>query len=170
MTKSSGSSTQADLICILNPKIRGWTHYHRSLVSKAIFSQVDQLIWKALWRWAVRRHTSKGKRWVHARYFDRLNLRNHVFQSTPKQDCKTVVDVLFLASSVEIRRHIKIRQHATPFAMEYDSYFEERTSDKWRGNKAGRIKVKALLKRQLGCCRICLEIVYGLPVGSLKSN
>src|SRR5690606_36314687 len=95
--KSAGSMTQADLIRILNPKIRGWANYHRSVVSKAIFSQVDHLIWKDLWRWAVRRHPSKGKRWVHAKYFHRVHLRNHIFQSTTKQDGKTVVDVLSLA-------------------------------------------------------------------------
>lgn len=149
--------TQADLIRILNPKIRGWANYHRTVVSKAIFSKVDHLIWKALWKWSVRRHPSKGERWIYAKYFHRVHLRNHIFQSITKQDGKIIVDVLFLASSVSIKRHIKIRKQATPFDMEHDRYFEERTSEKWRGNKAGRIKVKALWRRQLGCCPICLE-------------
>jgi RNA-directed DNA polymerase len=48
----------------LNPMIRGWAMYHRYAKSKRIFSSVDCAIFKALWRWARRRHPRRGKRWV----------------------------------------------------------------------------------------------------------
>ncbi len=157
LIRSARSMSQAQLIRLLNPKIRGWVYYHRSVVSSQIFSRIDKALWEALWQWSIRRHPSKGRRWVHARYFHRIGLREHCFQAITKEEGKSVVDTLFLASSVEIRRHTKIKQQATPFDRQYDRYFQERTSQKWKGNKAGREKVMALWKRQMGCCRVCLE-------------
>jgi len=69
---------QAELIRLLNPKIRGWAYYHRSVVSSEIFSAVDKEIWKALWKWSVRRHPNKGKKWIKLRYFHRIELRDCV--------------------------------------------------------------------------------------------
>src|SRR5690606_15278393 len=57
--RSARSMSQTDLIRLLNPKIRGWAYYHRSVVSSEIFSAVDKEIWKALWKWSVRRHPNK---------------------------------------------------------------------------------------------------------------
>ncbi len=53
----------------LNRMIRGWALYHRHVVSKRIFSHVDHAIFKALWQWALWRHTRKGKRWIMRKYF-----------------------------------------------------------------------------------------------------
>lgn len=49
------------LIANLNRMLRGWAMYHRHVVSKRIFSQVDYAIFKSLWQWALRRHPRKGK-------------------------------------------------------------------------------------------------------------
>ena len=57
------------LIVILNPIIRGWANYHRHMVSKRTFANVDHLIFQMLWRWARRRHPNKCKQWVKDRYF-----------------------------------------------------------------------------------------------------
>ncbi|MFV9677842.1 MAG: group II intron maturase-specific domain-containing protein, partial [Methanosarcinales archaeon] len=43
---------QEDLINVLNPIITGWSNYHRSAVSKEIFSKLDHIVWNMLWRWA----------------------------------------------------------------------------------------------------------------------
>ncbi len=59
------------LIANLNRMLRGWAMYHRHVVSKRIFSQVDYAIFKSLWQWALKRHPRKGKRWVMRRYFAR---------------------------------------------------------------------------------------------------
>jgi len=59
------------LIANVNRMLRGWAMYHRHVVSKRIFSQVDYAIFKSLWQWALRWHPRKGKRWVMRRYFAR---------------------------------------------------------------------------------------------------
>ncbi|HTN37098.1 MAG TPA: group II intron maturase-specific domain-containing protein [Arachidicoccus sp.] len=41
--------TQAQLIHLLNPKIVGWSNYHRGVVSKRIFTDIDNFIWRNLY-------------------------------------------------------------------------------------------------------------------------
>ena len=66
------------LVTKLNRIIRGWAMYHRHVVSKRIFSRVDYAIFKALWRWSLKRHPRKGKRWVMRKYFARRGGRRVV--------------------------------------------------------------------------------------------
>ena len=70
--KANKQATAYWLIATLNPKIRGWANYHRHAAAKKTFVHVDTAIFKALWRWARRRHPKKGKKWVKDRYFGRL--------------------------------------------------------------------------------------------------
>jgi RNA-directed DNA polymerase len=49
--KNNAAVTQANLIGLLNPMVRGWANYHRHVVAKKVFNLVDYQIWKALWRW-----------------------------------------------------------------------------------------------------------------------
>ena len=53
--KSNAQITAGELIARLNPKIKGWTMYHRHVSSSKTFTQIDHAIFQALWRWAVRR-------------------------------------------------------------------------------------------------------------------
>ena len=63
-----GANAEA-VINKLNPMIRGWAAYYRTVVSKEIFSGLDHYVWVLTYRWARRMHPNKGKRWVKARYF-----------------------------------------------------------------------------------------------------
>jgi RNA-directed DNA polymerase len=54
----------------LNPLLRGWAMYDRHVVSKHAFQKVDYYIWRALWRWATRRHPRKSQRWIYRRSFE----------------------------------------------------------------------------------------------------
>lgn len=67
--KANKTITAGKLISKLNPIIRGWALFHRHVVSKQIFSGVDDLIFCALWWWARRRHPGQAKEWVRQKYF-----------------------------------------------------------------------------------------------------
>lgn len=157
--KSMATASQENLIRKLNPKIRGWANYHRSVVSKEIFSSTDKEIWKAIWRWAVRRHPNKNKSWIHTKYFRKIKERNHCFGCEVKfgRQNEGLMLNLFFASDTIIKRHMKIKSEATPFDPRYDVYFEKRMSSKMAGNKNGRSKIAALWRKQQGCCSICSE-------------
>ena len=68
------------LIELLNPIIRGWANYHRHVCSKQTFRYVDYAIFKALWRWARRRHPkNKNAHWVRKKYFRTHGRRTWTF-------------------------------------------------------------------------------------------
>ena len=56
LIKANAQATAGHLITQLNPLLRGWTNYHRHVVSKKTFKLIDRYLWQALWRWAKRRH------------------------------------------------------------------------------------------------------------------
>ena len=74
--------TQADLIRILNPIIMGWSRYHQGVVTKRIFSRMDDLIFRLLWKWARRRHPNKGHRWIKKRYWKTVGRNHWTFKDT----------------------------------------------------------------------------------------
>ena len=49
-----GANAEA-VITRLNPMIRGWAAYYRTVVSKEIFSALDHYVWRLTYRWALRR-------------------------------------------------------------------------------------------------------------------
>lgn len=78
------AARQEDVIDKLNPVIRGWANYHRSQMATRTFAKTDHLIWRALWRWARRRHPNKGERWIKARYFRGIAGRDWRFADKDK--------------------------------------------------------------------------------------
>ena len=46
--KDYKQATIGQLICLLNPVIRGWARYHRHVVSKKVFSSVDRAIYEVM--------------------------------------------------------------------------------------------------------------------------
>jgi len=158
--KGNKSATAGNLICHLNPIIRGWAMYHRHGVSSKVFQAVDHAIFQALWRWAKRRHPNKGVRWVKARYFHTIDEHNWVFSGKvrgPKGQPQTVH--LFTAHSLPIQRHIKINNAVNPYDPQWELYLEKRLSLKMAASLKGRMTVLSLWKRQHGRCPHCGEAI-----------
>ena len=63
----------AAVIAALNPVIRGWAAYYRTVVSSEVFSSLDTYVWRLLCKWARWRHRNKPRRWVVTRYFGKFN-------------------------------------------------------------------------------------------------
>lgn len=120
---SHKSGTQAELIRMISPKIRGWANYYRHSAASRTFALLDHKVFRLLWKWAKRRHPKKGSRWVRAKYFKTKGNRNWVFAAEEKG--KTFELPLFEAA--KIRRHVKIRNNSNPYDREWESYFRERT-------------------------------------------
>ena len=124
---------QTVLIGLLNPVIRGWANYHQHCAAKETFNRVDHEIWRALWRWARRRHPKKSRDWVKKHCFPALSNRAWTFAvKTEKQtpDGNPVWLRLVYAGETKIRRHVKIRRDANPFDPQWQDYFAERAFHK----------------------------------------
>ena len=64
----------ADAVLIrLNPIIRGWSAYYRSVVSSEVFNALDDYVWKLTFKWARCSHSNKSRHWVVDRYFGQFN-------------------------------------------------------------------------------------------------
>lgn len=142
------------LIVRLNPIIRGWANYHRHVVSKKIFADIDHHIFQMLWRWARRRHRQKGGRWIRARYFG-TNWRFHGHICNRDDDWREVT--LFKAATIPIIRHVKVRSAANPFDPAWESYFEKRMDAKMANDLRGKRKLLSLWRSQYGCCPLCFQ-------------
>ena len=115
------------LVRVLNRMIKGWANYHRHGVSSETFRFVDHAIWQTLWRWAVRRHSMKPRRWVKDKYFPARQGRKWNFGGwLARADGSNQLVVLIKAADLPIRRHILVKGTANPFDSQWKGYYRER--------------------------------------------
>jgi RNA-directed DNA polymerase len=154
--KAAAAWPAAEWINEPNPKIRGWANYHRHVVSKRTFPRVDYDIFSSLWRWARRRHPNKNQRWIRKKYFAQRGTRNWIFAGEMYDDQGQPFHVRLLsASDTPIRRHVKVRSDANPYAPAYETYFEKRQGDHMRDTFQGSRFLRFLWYEQRGLCPVC---------------
>ena len=162
LIKLHGSSSQEELIKVLNPIIRGWANYHRHIVAKETYQTVDSKIWSMLWQWAKRRHPKKRVQWIKDRYFKTSYMNNWVFAvETEQLDSYGKPKLLCLAkaSHVTIRRHIRIKGEAHPYDPKWENYFEDRLKRKMLTALWGHRKLLNLWQSQNGKCPVCKQVI-----------
>lgn len=156
--KDNKNAKQSNLIRTLNPIIRGWANYHKSVTAKDTFKHVDNEIWLSLWRWAKRRHPNKSPVWIKKKYFKTVGNRNWIFATEDTgrfySNGNPFEISVFRASDIPIKRHIKIRGEANPFDSKFEPYFEERmTSMRYNCHRKLHVQkldvVEPVAKRQL---------------------
>jgi RNA-directed DNA polymerase len=72
MRSLRGANAQA-VIARLNPVVRGWSAYYRTVVSSETFTALDHYLWKLTYKWAKHSHPNKPTRWIIRRYFGAFN-------------------------------------------------------------------------------------------------
>lgn len=151
------TAKQENLIYLLNPVIRGWANYHKSVVSKEAFSRVDWEIYRSLWRWAKRRHPNKGARWIKHRYWRTTRKRDWIFATdNPRKDESDAKHLtLMIASQIKIVRHTKIKKEANLYDPTWEQYFEKLYRTRLLTSSKGTKKVINLWDRQNGLCCVC---------------
>jgi len=63
----------AAVVATINPIVRGWSAYYRTVVSSDAFQSLDDYMWTLTYKWATHTHRNKSKHWVTARYFGAFN-------------------------------------------------------------------------------------------------
>ncbi len=102
------AAPQAALIGALNPVIRGWTAYYRTVVAKQCFGTCDHHLSATLVHWAGHRHPNKRVSWVFHKYW-RRSASGRLEFATPSGHR------LAQHADTPIRRHVKVRGAASPF-------------------------------------------------------
>jgi RNA-directed DNA polymerase len=106
----------------LNSLCRGWGYYHRHVVASRVFSRLDTIVFRNLFRRMFKFHSNKGKDWVYRKYWG--SGISPVFRATDRRTKKSYY--LVMLCSLGIRRHLKIRRDAIPFLPEYFEYLSRR--------------------------------------------
>ncbi|WP_069791690.1 group II intron reverse transcriptase/maturase (plasmid) [Cyanobacterium sp. IPPAS B-1200] len=143
--KNHKASPQVALITELNPIIRGWANYYRSVCSKETYSKCDYLMYQQLKRWTERRHPNKSKSWVAKKYWHTYGNKNWVFSTRDEDGIK-----LLSHSEVEVKRHVKVKGDKSPYDGDW-IYWTARIGK----HPEVSIRVANLLKKQKGKCTVC---------------
>lgn len=122
--KANPSATTYKIIYKLNPIITGWANYHRHIVSKRIYSKLDDMVFPLIWNWCKRRHPNKSKQWIKKKYFKSAGKRNWVFSGKPKEGNFEMSLAYF--ENTKIFRHFKIKGEANPYDKDWQPYFQHR--------------------------------------------
>ena len=154
--RNARGMSAADLIDLLNPKIRGWANYHRHVVSSRIFSSVDRSIFYSLWQWVRGRHQKKPSHWLKKKYFEQRGTRDWCFFGETCDDQGQLHKVwLYHARSTPIRRHVKVKGEANPYDPAFETYFEEREGSHMRETFRGTRTLRYIWNEQRGLCTVC---------------
>ncbi len=153
---SNCGAKTVNLILLLNPVIKGWTEYHKTINAKTTYSYVDHRIWQALWLWARRRHPRKGPRWVKEHYFARFGSRRWVFHgSATTADGRKIVVKLCAAIDTKVIVHKKVEGELNPFLPEWEPKLEARATLKMIDKLKSRKRLLRLWLGQEGQCPVC---------------
>ncbi len=136
------SAPQIALVAKLNPILRGWSNYYRTVCSKETYSKLGRLIYLRIYKWAVRRHPNKSKEWVVDKYWRTVGGDNWVFGDKDFH--------IYKHSSTPIVRHTKVKGVSSPY----------NGNTKYWATRMGKHpemsgSVARLLKKQKGKCAIC---------------
>jgi RNA-directed DNA polymerase len=152
---------QEVLIKKLNPILRGFANYYKGVVSKEIFSYINNRVWQYLWRWAKRRHPNKSKEWVRKRYFKTIKGNRWIFAcTTSDRKGKDKELVLYRIVSTPIERHIKVKGDASPDDPLLREYWDKRHQKlgKTRFDKSS--KLYTIAENQEWKCPKCGEPLF----------
>ena len=143
VVESHKAAPQAALISRLNPIIKGWCNYHRTVVSKEVFGEIDTYVWEITWKWAKRRHPNKSETWIAKKYWKAGGSKQWNF--TDNKGAR-----LLLHSETEIVRHVKVKGTVSP--MDGNLVY---WSKRLRKSPDVSNRVIKLLGKQKGKCGHC---------------
>ena len=135
------------LINLLNPVLRGWANYHKHIVSKEIFKEIDFYLWILLGKWCKHRHTNKPWKWIRNKYFMASGELCSFASVTFCGNKEIHINKIFRLGRIPIIRHVKIKAWANPFNKDDQMYFKQRFKD--LKVKAEKTKQKCMTVRKV---------------------
>jgi RNA-directed DNA polymerase len=147
-----GAHTHA-VITRLNPIIRGWSAYYRSVVSKKTFVHLDTHMWKLTHSWAKRRHPNKSGRWIMHRYFGAFHPARRDRWIFGDHDSGAYLTKF---AWTKIVRHQMVKGRASPDDPTLANYWATRRRRRKPPLDQSRLR---LLQTQHGRCPLCRDLL-----------
>jgi len=149
----------------LNPIIRGWANYFRTMVSSRTFHKLDHWMHHRAVRYVQRTHPTKSKEWRRQRYWGRLNPDSKdrwVFGDTRPNKKTGRHHHLLRFSWFKIERHIMVKGTSSPDDASLREYWWERRRINIRCLSSSDVD---LANDQDWLCPICgQELLNGEPL------
>ena len=139
----------AAVIKRLNPIIRGWSAYYRTVVSSEAFAKLDNYLWILTYKWATHSHSNKSRRWIVRRYFGMFNRFRRDRWVFGDRDSGAY---LFKFAWTKIVRHQMVPGTASPDDPDLATYWAKRRQRS--APPVGGVSLR-LLKTQQGRCSLC---------------
>lgn len=112
-----------EILKMLNPIIRGWANYYRTVVSKATFNKLDHWMYSRCVRYARHTHPNKPWKWIVDKYWGQLKRGSEnkwVFGD------KRTGAYLLQMNWTPIVRHVLVQGNASPDDPCLQEYWEKR--------------------------------------------
>ncbi|GET44527.1 RNA-directed DNA polymerase (Reverse transcriptase) [Microseira wollei NIES-4236] len=149
------------VIRVLNPIIRGWTNYYRHFVSSKTFNNVENEIWKAIWKWCLLRHPKKPKSWIKDKYYQTIKGRSWTFTTQiESRSGKERIITLTRTTEANITRHVKVKGKASPDDPTLKDYWVQRQVKYGKEYFNKGTKHYRIAQRQQWICPICGEPLF----------
>jgi RNA-directed DNA polymerase len=140
----------------LNPIIRGWANYNRTVVSSKVFDKLDNWMFRRAYRYARRTHPNKSWRWMRKRYWGQWNKERDdhwVFGD------KHSGHYLLKFAWFKIERHELVRGTSSPDNPDLRDYWWERQKVNSKHLSAGDLD---MANEQGWVCRLCdMDLING---------
>lgn len=139
------------LINVVNPVIIGYANYWSSVVSKEIYSKIDNYVWNRTVRFLKRLHPKKSWKWVVSQYFkpDKTGQSKNKWILTDPVTGNQLVKMTW----TPIKRHAMVQYNFSPFDKNKKVYFDAR--DKKEFDRNNVLYRRKLAKRQNYICPFC---------------
>jgi RNA-directed DNA polymerase len=140
----------------LNPTIRGWANYHRTVIASRTFNKLDAWMFRRALSYAKHSHPNKSWAWRRQRYWGRWNEeRDDRWVFGDKHTGK----YLLKFSWFKIERHQLVRGTSSPDDPELRDYWWERQKVNAKHLSAGDID---MANDQGWVCRLCgMDLING---------
>ena len=143
--------SQELLIKILNPIIAGWCNYYKPFQSKKVFKKISNLVYFKLWKWGVRRHRNKGRKWLRNKYWKTIGKDTWRFCSNSHSNLTQLIKHQDIPTNIG---YIKVKGEASPYNGDL-IYWSSRMGRHPEMPK----RTASLLKKQKGKCNWC-ELIF----------
>lgn len=144
---SHRASKQANLIKKLNSIIIGWCNYYKPFQSSKTFKKLWDITYWKLWKWGIKRHSNKGRRWLYEKYWHTIDGKRWTFSTRQENN------PLKLTKHCEISCNVKYTKVKGEFSP-YDGNLQYWCSRMGKHPEMPK-RTATLLKKQKGKCPFC---------------
>jgi RNA-directed DNA polymerase len=140
-----------EIVQKLSSVITGWGMYYRHVVSKSVFSNLDNDIWHKVYRWARKKHSNIQTGQIVEKCFSRGKRKGEFCDKTGKTVRKL--------STIPIKRFIKINNDHRVYDVKSKEYWELREHQNAKNSILGSGVLSLLFGKQKGKCAYCKQSI-----------